>query len=436
MIVMKFGGSSVASSERMKNVAKIIRLNLGKKPIVVISGLGGVTDDLIEAATAAKSGNISGMDRIIKRHEEVIAELELDKSIVENETWEFRKEIAKISRIKELTQKELDRVMSLGERMSVRILSAHMNAVGLYATPYDAYDVGMLTDSSFGSADVLPEAYQKIGNFFRKSNEIPIVTGFIGKDKKGEITTLGRGGSDYTACIIGAAIDAEEIQIWTNVNGIMTADPRIVSKAMNLRAVSYEEESELEFLGANTLHPKGIQPAVKKNIKVRILNTLRPEQNGTLITSEIKEKKRVASITHKEKIQVINIHNPRVLPTKDFTRRVFEIFRKHNLVFDISSASRAGVMVTLNGNQDIGEALKDLKKLGKVEVKSNRAKVSVVGKSLSLIPMISGRMLSSLDGIGVEAISLGGSETSQSFVVKEKDAPKAIRLLHNEFFGR
>jgi aspartate kinase len=311
-----------------------------------------------------------------------------------------------------------------------------MNSMGLNTLPCDAYDLGMMTDSTFGTANILPGTYTKIRNSLSNISGIPVITGFIAKDKKGNITTLGRGGSDYTACIVGAAINAEEIQIWTNVNGIMTADPKIVKNAQNIKTISFEEESELEFLGANTLHPKGIQPAMKKNITVRILNTLQPKQKGTIITKSIREKKRIASITHKENISVINVYNPRMLTTKNFIREAFDVFRKHNLSVDIASASRAGVMVTLSGNQEIAKAVEDLKKIGRVKVRSNRAKVSVVGKSLSLIPGISGRILSSLDDIAIEAISCGSSDVSQSFVVKQEDAARAITLIHNKFFGR
>ncbi len=438
MLVMKFGGSSVANSERIKNVANIVRSQASRKPVIVVSGLGGITDELIGLANAAMSRKNSDAvaERIIGRHYSVIKALGLANSIIGAQIEELRGLTEKISGEGVLTPKNLDRVMSLGERMSVRIIAAHMNAAGMEANAYDAYDVGMITDSNFGGADVLPYTYTRIRKSLEGISGIPVITGFVGRDKEGNITTLGRGGSDYTACIIGAAICAEEIQIWTNVNGIMTADPRIVGGAKNIREISFDEESELEFLGADTLHPKGIQPAVKSNITVRILNALDPSQSGTVIKKDIEEGKRVASITHKERMSVINVQNPKTVSTGDFAQQVFDVFRKHGIPVDMTSTSRAGVMVIVNGSKDIAAASEDLKKIGKTSVRGGMAKVSVVGKSLTSMPGISGRTLSSMDDMRVEAMSCGSSGISQSFIVKEEDAERAIRLLHDEFFGR
>lgn len=440
MIVMKFGGSSIANADRIRNVAKIVKSQAKRNPIVVVSGLGGVTDNLIDAANIAAEGNEanSKADAIVQRHYDAISELNLSPQIIINEVQDMTGLLRKISRIRKLKPEALDRMMSLGERMSVRIIAAYLSSIGMPAVGYDAYDIGMLTDSNFGNADVLSEAYSRIRNSLKRISETPIITGFIAKDRKGNITTLGRGGSDYTACIIGSAIDAEEIQIWTNVDGIMTADPRIVSAAKNISKISYEEEAELEFLGANTLHPKGILPAIGKNINVRILNTLNPKHRGTLITRNIEVDKRAASITHKENLSILKIHYPKLLSGKTPISKTLEIFERNNLKVDQVSSSRTGILLTINNkhNGNLKKALNESKRMGRIEVSNGMAKVSIVGKSIASIPGISSKILSSVKGIPVEIASFGSSPNSQSFVVKEEDAGKAINLLHDTFFGR
>jgi aspartate kinase len=294
----------------------------------------------------------------------------------------------------------------------------------------------MLTDSNFGNADILPVAFSKLRTAFRQISCIPVVTGFIGKDKEGNITTVGRGGSDYTACILGAALRADEIQIWTNVNGIMTADPKVIDDARNIEAISYEEEAELEFLGSKTLHPKGIRPAMENSIPVRILNTMQPEQEGTLICRDIKEDRRIASITSKEEIEVICVKNQRKLLENGMLLKIIRVLERKGIWIDLILTSKSGVTMTLNQSNgaDISAVAKELEQLGDVTVKTNMAKISLVGKSITSIEGISGRILSAVASIPIEAISVGGSETSESFIVRQEDAARAIRLLHTEFF--
>ncbi len=439
MIVMKFGGSSVGNAEMIKNVAGIVKSQIRSDPIVVVSALSGATDSLIEMANSIAAGKkIDGdLDGVIKRHYDVIGELGLDNSIIDSEIIQLRSLVSRMSVVEEWTPKTLDVLMSFGERISARIVAAYMSKIGLDARACDAYDIGFVTDSNFGFADVLPETYANVKKKFSDKREVPVVTGFIGKDRKGNITTLGRGGSDYTCSIIGAAVGAEEIQIWTNVNGIMTADPKIVSGARNIKNISYDEESELEFLGAPTLHLKGILPAVEGNITVRILNTLQPEQRGTTITREIREEMRVASITHKEKMCAISICNPKLIFVKNVFRTVSDALQKHGVSAELVSVSKARIMILLNEMQNhrIEDAAGEMKRLGRVEIKYNLAKISIVGTSVALIPGIAQRMLSAAGKTPIEAVVCGGSETSQSFVVKSGYAKEALCMLHKEFFG-
>ncbi len=438
MIVMKFGGTSVGNAERIRGVADIILSQREKNPAVVVSALGGVTDSLIETANSVANGadGTRKLEEIVQRHYAVIQELGLHQEIIENEVEELRDVIEGVSLLKELTPKTADKLVSFGERMSARIVAGYISkSNGVRARAYDAYDIGLVTDSNFGNSDVLPQAYQRIRKSLAKSRCLPVITGFIGKDRNGSITTLGRGGSDYTASIVGAAVGADEIQIWTDVNGIMTADPRVVRSARNIDVVSYDEASELAFLGAKVLHPKTILPAVNQRIPVRILNTFNPKQKGTTIVKEIKSKSRVASIACKKKIQVINIISPEMFQTHGFLRRIFEVFDNHSTSVDMVSTSEVSISITLDGKNDTDKLIRDLRKLGKIQALSNRAKVSMVGKGMVYIPGIAGRIFTSLDGIEVEMVSSSRSEINQSFVVQEKYADEAVRKLHRRFFG-
>ncbi|MCH8329205.1 MAG: aspartate kinase, partial [Nanoarchaeota archaeon] len=302
-MVIKFGGTSVGNADRIKNTAGIIKSYAEKKPVVVVSAVGGITDKLIELANAANQGN-KILDDIKKIHYEILEKLSLDKNLLDKDIEELTTTINEIKNNSEINDKILDKMQSFGEQMSSKIVVAQLNKIGVKAQAFNAWDLGFLTDSNFGSAEPLEETFsnlndniktlenqrfsvpQKSKGFFREFDVVPVVTGFLGKTKEGEITTLGRGGSDYTAAIIGNAIDADEIQIWTDVDGMMSADPKMVSNAKTLNKVSFAEASELAYFGARVLHPKTILPAMKKDIPVRVLNSLNPENNGTTILNK------------------------------------------------------------------------------------------------------------------------------------------------------
>ncbi len=438
MIVMKFGGTSVGNADMIRNVASIVKSKGGRNPIVVVSALSGITDSLIALANSAVNGGNADsiLDTIIRRHYETIGALGLDNDAIENEVRQLRTIADGIRMIKELTPKTMDNVMSFGERMSSRIVAGYMSTLGMGARAFDSYDLGLVTDSNYGDADALPSAYKTMHKKLAACRCIPVITGFIGKDKSGNITTLGRGGSDYTASIMGAAANAEEIQIWTDVNGIMTADPRVVKAAKSIAMVSYAEASELAFLGAKVLHPKTILPAINKNIPVRILNTFNPTHKGTIVVRDIHVKNRVASIACKKNIQVINITTPNMFQSHGFMRKVFEIFDKHNVSVDMVSTSEVSISITLDGKQKTGALVEDLSKLAHIDVMANRAKVSIVGKGVVYLPRILVRLFSSLEGIYIEMISSSTSEVNDGFVVEEKYADEAVRRLHKTFFGR
>ena len=438
MIVMKFGGTSVGSAARIREVVGIIKSQLNNEPVVVVSALEGATDSLINIGNESAAGkDVSLMlEQVIKRHYDTIDELKLDKKIIASEVDQLSKLVGEIFLLGEMTQRNLDKLMSFGERMSARIVAACMLSFGLNAHAYDAYDVGMITTSNFGDADTLPDTYQRIRRCFMHKKGIPVITGFIGKSKEGDITTLGRGGSDYTASIIGAAIGAKEIQIWTDVDGIMTADPRIVRTAKSIDEVSYREATELAMLGAKVLHPKTILPAVENNIPVRVLNTFNPMHKGTLILKNINGGSRITSITYKKHILAISILSSGRMSAKDFLRKVLEAFNRHGVPVDLVSNSETGVSVTIDENHGTIPLMDDLKKIGKVEAKSNRTRVSLVGSDLLYMTGVLETMYSSLKSIGIEMISSSTTEKNKSMVIEEKYTDRAVKKLHNTFFSR
>ena len=438
MIVMKFGGSSVANAERIRNVVNVIKLNMHREPVVVVSALGGITDSLIKSAElAADGGEAEEICMIEKRHLEVISDLGIPDAAVKKDLQDLRVLMKDIAVLGKLTQKTLDRVVSFGERMSSKIIASYMQKAGIAAKAYNSYDIGMLTDSGFGGADIFPRTYGLIAKAMENiEGVVPVITGYIGMDKNGDITTLGRGGSDYTASIMGAALDVEEIQIWTDVDGIMTADPKIVKDAKNIVEVSYDEASELALLGAKVLHPKTILPAINKNIPVRILNTFNPGHRGTVVLKDIKKRRRIASITCKKKMTVINIYSTKMSFAREFIGKVFEVIDSLGFSVDIISASDSTVSITIDGDKDTNELVQKLRDRASVAVIENRAKISLVGKNMSFTPGQLGKLSSSLSDMRIEMASSGASDMSQSFVVEEKVADEAVIKLHKTFFGR
>ncbi|MDE1768330.1 MAG: aspartate kinase [Candidatus Micrarchaeota archaeon] len=435
---MKFGGSSVGNAQRIRNVTAIIKTHLDRRPVVVVSALGGITDSLLDIATAAGTGNdtMPMLEKVISVHYDTIGELSLDASIISEEVTKLRRLVRSLSPLEQITPVTLDKLVSFGERMSARIVAGSLSKSGVEAHAFDAYDLGMITDSNFGNADVLPESYQKLHDAILQKSGTLVITGFLGKSKEGRITTLGRGGSDYTASIVGAAIVAEEIQIWTDVNGIMTADPRIVKAAKSIDLVSYNEASELAALGAKVLHPKTILPAIEKNIPVRILNTFNPTHKGTLVQNKIDTGSRVASITYKKQILLMNISTRSMFKTPDFSNRVFEIFETHKIPVDLVFASEVNVSVAIDSTYNNDALIADLTKIANVQIKTNRAKVSVVGNDMMRMNGVLGKMLSALKSFNIHKVSSNSSSINQSFVVEEENTAEVVQTLHTKFFKR
>ncbi|MCH8329417.1 MAG: lysine-sensitive aspartokinase 3 [Nanoarchaeota archaeon] len=434
---MKFGGTSIGSADRIINTASIVKSYTEKKPVVVVSAVGGITDKLIELANAASKGKGDGiLDDIKKIHYEILEKLGLDKSLLEKDFENLGNTVKNVNG-KNLNAKALDLFQSFGEQMSSKIVAAQLNKIGVKARVFNSWDLGFLTNSEFGSAEPLEETFNNLNDNIKKLNVIPVVTGFIGKTKNGEITTIGRGGSDYTAGIIGSVIDADEIQIWTDVDGIMSTDPKIVNNAKTLKEVSFAEASELAYFGARVLHPKTILPAMKKDIPVRVLNSFNPKSNGTIILNKSgKSEQIVKAIACKKNVILINIISTRMLGAYGFLARLFDVFYKYKQSIDVISTSEVSVSMTIDNGKNVNDIALDLKGIADVEVLKNKAVICVVGEGMRHTPGVSGRTFTALgkNNINIEMISQGASQINSTFVVDGKDAENTVKVLHKEYF--
>ncbi len=440
MIVMKFGGTSVGSAERMRNIVQLVKEREHQKPVIVVSAMSGMTDALIKAAYGAVRGT-ADFAAIEKAHQRVISELGLDPGILRPLFQELHSELNHISGFARLTPALLDKVCSFGERFSSRILSLYANTQGLPTIALDAYDIGMLTDGKFGNAEILQETYSEIPKLLMpqiENGKIPVTTGFIGRTKSGHITTLGRGGSDYSAAIFGAAIKAEEIQIWTDVNGVMTSDPKMVQGAKTVPQVSFAEAAELAYFGARVLHPKTLLPAMQKNITVRVLNTFEPNNPGTKIDAELTgdAKRTVKAIAIKSNVNLVTLRSQRMLLAHGFLHRVFKIFDEHELSVDMIATSEVSVSLTIDRGADIDGAIRELTEIADVHLERERSSIAIVGEGLHENAAMTQKIFNALaqQNIPVEMISQGASEISIGLVVPQDLAKKAVHTLHHALF--
>lgn len=437
MIVMKFGGTSVGNAESIKTVADIIKSNIDKKPIVVVSAIASITDKLIKTANLAFSSKnyLLEYESIKDKHYKVIEELGLDYNLIGEELKELKELLYRIYRIREITTEILDHVQSFGERMSSKILASYLTNMGLKAEAHNAYDLGLVTNEKFGCAEPLEESEENLRKHLKDKEALPIVTGFIAKTKAGQITTLGRGGSDYTAALIGAALNVDRIEIWTDVDGIMSADPKIVKEAKLIERLSFAEASELAYFGAKVLHPKTILPAMKKNIPVVVLNTHNRLSKGTVIVRECDDK-RIKGIAFKKDICLVNIVSARMLNAHGFLARLFEIFAKYEKVVDVVTTSEVSVSLTIDDENNMDEVLNSLDKIGKVKFEKNKAIVCVVGEEIGTNCKIVGKIFNTLSNndLAVEMISQGASKINVTFVIDSSNVEKTVQILHKELF--
>jgi aspartate kinase len=449
VIVMKFGGTSVGSPERIRALAERVRERSERRPVVVVSAFSKVTDLLVRGANLAlarDSDYENVVFEILERHHGAINELvprgpSQDRLLAHLDTTitELRALYTGVYHLAELTARTLDAISGIGERLSYEIVAAGLDGEGIAAQGVDARGV-IITDETFGRATPLMEETRAAAARTVKplvdDRKVPILPGFIGSTRKGVATTLGRGGSDWSAAVLGAALDAEEIQIWTDVDGMMTVDPRLVPSARVIPEVSFDEAAELAYFGAKVLHPATIKPAVERGIPVRILNSLRPEAPGTLIAGRLEgsERGEPRAIAFKKGIAVILIAQPRMLMAYGFVARVFEVFDRHRTPVDLIATSEVSISLTVDDPEAVPAVEEELAGLGEVEVLRHMAIVSVVGRGFSRHPGLAARVFQTLREVNVVMISFGASDVNFSFVVAEGDAERAVRLLHHEFF--
>jgi aspartate kinase len=435
MLVMKFGGTSVGVPAHFETAVRQVAARGVDDPVVVVSALSGVTNLLVEYARdpAARERLARAL---IERHLGFTLDVGLGSEGIAEGLAAWREDhAAHGSEPRPLGGEIRDRILSHGERLAAAIFAAGLRAAGIAATPVEAGAAGLVTDDRFGAAHPLPEAGARIRRALAVRPPVPVVTGFLGRTADGRITTLGRGGSDYSAAIFGAALEAAEIQIWTDTNGMLSADPRLVPEARPVPRLSFAEASELAYFGAKVLHPKTLLPAIEREIPVRILNTASPEDPGSLITSAAApaaDAWQVKSIACKKGITAVTVVSGRMLLAHGFLARVFEVFGRHHVVVDLVTTSEVSISVTVDDASRLEAAIAELEAVGRVEVKRDLAVVAVVGEGAPQRLGLAGHLFTLLGGVGVgvEMISQGASRVNLSFVVRQEDADRAVRLLH------
>lgn len=435
MIVMKFGGSSIASAAKIASVVEIIRAEIERHPVIVLSAHGKTTDQLIGAAEAARDGVVDASD-IERYHHQLISDLELDVQLVEPLIAELKAFLQGVSLIRELTNRTRDQIMSFGERLSVRIVAGALESQGIPAVPVNTFDIGLATDSRHGAATPLTNIDEDISANLRACTGVPVATGFLGCDENGDITTLGRSGSDFTASIIGAAVDAEEVQIWTDVSGVMTCDPSVDSSAQSLPQLSFDEASELAYYGAAVLHPATLVPAIRKSIPVRVLNTMRPLDEGTVVLDATRRTDRFAkSIVYKEDVNLVTLASPRLMSAVQLLSRAFGVLSNHGIGVHMATTSEATVSMVTDRDYSGGQlqaAVGPLQALGEVEVQNEKAIICVVGEELRGCDDALSRIFAKVASQGIKAkmVSQSASEINIAFLVDNNQIEPAVRALH------
>ncbi len=450
MIVCKFGGTSVQDAEALTRLADIISARRDKQPIVVSSAMGKTTDQLLEVAqTAAKGKRQEALDLLAKIKEKHIKEsqrLEIatpESPILEtinNCFKEMRDLIRGLAALGELTPRIMDAMASYGERLSTTIIAELLEKKGMPAQLMDSRAC-IITDDNYTRANPLFDLSDAaiIEHFgpALKSGRIPVFQGFVGRTPDGIVTTIGRGGSDFSASIVGAALGADEIQIWTDVDGIMTTDPRMVKEARRIKAISFDEAAELAYFGARVLHPATIIPAVRKKIPVHVLNSYKPEQEGTLITDEAPPcDNPVKAIAYKSGITVVNVTSTRMLMAFGFLKKIFEIFEHYKVPVDVVATSEVSVSLTVDETSKLWDVVTELKKIGEVNVEGSKSIVCCVGDNLRNIPGVPHIAFSALQDLKVQMISQGASAINITFVIDDDSLPIAVGGLHDAFFKK
>jgi aspartate kinase len=449
-VVMKFGGSSVVDATAIRRVIRIVAADKdrGRVPIVVVSALGGVTDRLLGLAEHARQGHEAEVDEgtaeLRRRHSSEAAELGADGDrllalALDSQFAHLHSLLQAIEGCRAADPRALDAIAASGELLSSRLVAAAMTAAGIPAVWVDARDV-VLTDDRHTCAapriDDISVACRATLDPIVASGSVAVLGGFIGRAPDGSTTTLGRGGSDYSAALVGAGIGAEEIQIWTDVDGMLTADPRIVNDAEVVPQLSFAEAAELAYFGAKVLHPSTIFPAVSRNIPVRILNSQRPDAKGTLITADPPRTQRsFAALACKRGITILDITSTRMLMAHGFLRKVFEVFETYETAVDVVTTSEVSVSVTIDDNRRGADIVAALLQFADVTVEEQMALLAVVGDRLTTHSALAARIVGALTAFPLRMVSQAASRRNVTIVLPEASLAPAMMHLHRELFA-
>lgn len=444
MIVLKFGGTSVQNSKWIDNAIDIALDQIEKAPVIVSSAMGKTTNGILEAIEYAEIGKTKEsleISRGLKNNhsiacEDFLTEENLNKAVAKINSLfdEFDSLLHGLSMLRECSSRSRDTLLSFGERLSTTLIYHRCIERNINSELLDSRDF-IKTNEAFNSAQILFKDTNKLIPLFvqPEKNKIVVTQGFIGSTTDGVTSTLGRGGSDYTATIIGSALDAEEVQIWTDVTGIKTSDPRKIEGTKTIEHMTYTEAAELAYFGAKVVHPATIQPAVKKSIPVWVRNTGNKDLSGTMITSQV-DKKGLKAISGKTNVTVVNVTSSKMLNAYGFLRRLFSVFEKYETPVDLISTSEVSVSITIEDSTNLDDIVKELLELGRVKIEENKSIICMVGQELWKDPIFISRVFATLQDTPIRMISLGSSDTNLSFVVPDDRADDTIQILHDEFF--
>jgi aspartate kinase len=456
MVVQKFGGTSVADPEAIRRLIEIVRTARtrdGRGPVVVVSAMSKVTDALLAVASTAGAGRpgeaLPRAEALRERHASTVRTLvsgPAQSPLLAHIAGQFD-QLADIVRalavLREVSPRTLDVVAAMGELLSSRIVAAALNEAGVPADWVDAR-CAIVTDGEHTRANPLgPETNAALRRALvpiLDAGRVAVLGGFVGATADGHTTTLGRGGSDYSGAIVGAGIGAREIQIWTDVDGMLSADPRVVATPRLIAQLSFAEAAELAYFGAKVLHPSTILPAVERNIPVRILNSWKPDGAGTLITARAGAAQnagdaRLTGLASKKDVTVIDITSTRMLMAYGFLRRVFEVFERFRTAVDMVTTSEVSVSVTVDDRRNLDAIVQALSEFSEVSIEGDLALLCAVGDSLQEEPEIAARVVSVLEEVPLKMISQAASRRNITVVLRQSDLPHAMQRLHEEFFA-
>ncbi len=449
MILMKFGGTSVANSEAIKRAISIIESRLDQQPVVVVSAMAKVTDSLYNLASEAEAQNESAtsqlLDSLRTRHIETASELLANSGHYLNETISeinnicdyLEKVVCSVCALGELSARSKAIIISQGEVLSSTIIYYAMNAYGIGTELLDASKMIITQGNPLLSEPLFDEITARVPGIIEKNfkhAKALITQGFISSTIDGSPAVLGRGGSDYSASLIGMAIDAQRIEIWTDVDGVRSADPRMVQNTICLEQISFEEAAEMAHFGAKVLHPLTIEPAIKKNIPIHVLNSMNPEHKGTAILPNNEITEGAKAVSWKENILMINIFSPKMINATGFVQKVFGVFTENNISVDLISTSEANISVTVAGTPDIEKLIGELSHFAEVHVDTNKSQVSVIGKNVINHSDVLQRVVNAMNNHNIYMISQGASNINVSFVIEREELNQIVSTIHQSLF--